>query len=48
MDIEDEKENSSGLVYILQTKRLARIVKDNRVRQDAEAGGEVEGMAENK
>ena len=30
VDIEDEKENSSGLIYILQTKRLARVLRENR------------------
>ena len=43
VDIEDEKENSSGLVYILQTKRIARIVKENGLREEAGAGGEDDG-----
>ena len=30
VDIEEEKENSSGLIYILQTKRLARVLRENR------------------
>ena len=46
VDIEDEKESASGLVYILQTKRLARIVKENRRREEGGIGedGEVETL----
>ena len=42
VDIEDEKESASGLVYILHTKRLARIVKENRLREE----GGIEGDGE--
>ena len=39
MDIEDEKESSSGLIYILHSKRLARLVRGER---GAEGGEEVD------
>ena len=42
VDIEDEKENPSGMVYILKTKRVAQIVKENRLREEAGAGADCE------
>ena len=43
MDIEDEKESSSGLIYILHSKRLARLVRAERGAEGGGGGGQGEG-----